>query len=101
MLTTTSKNKAIEFFRFAFITVIVLWHFSNICQVFQHGGLAVDFFFVLAGALLYRSYFCHPGRDAVQYTFRRIKRICIEWVLILLFLSLSLKTGIIYLSGIQ
>lgn len=84
MNTTTSRNTAIEFFRFLFISVIVLWHFHNIVPIFQCGDFAVDFFFVLAGAMLYRSFLTHPGQDAVQYTFRRIGRIIFEWIIIII-----------------
>lgn len=84
MNTTTSRNASIEFFRFLFISVIVVWHFNNIVSIFQCGDFAVDFFFVLAGAMLYRSFLTHPGQDAMHFTFRRIKRIVIEWVLVLI-----------------
>lgn len=84
MNTTVTKNPAIEFFRFAFIGVIVLWHFNNIVPIFKCGDFAVDFFFILAGAMLYRSYLVHPGQEPVMYTFKRIRRIIIEWVLTLI-----------------
>ena len=84
MNTTTSRNTAIEFFRFLFISVIVLWHFHNIVPIFQCGDFAVDFFFVLAGTMLYRSFVTHPGQDAVQFTFRRIERIAFEWIIIII-----------------
>ena len=83
MKTTTEKNGSIEFFRFFFITVIVLWHFHNIVPIFTCGDFAVDFFFILAGAMLYRSFVVHPEQDAVGYTFRRVKRIFPEWILTL------------------
>ena len=84
MNTTVSRNGSLEFFRFLFITVIVLWHFNNIVPIFQCGDFAVDFFFVLAGAMLYRSFITHPGQVAVQYTFRRVRRIFFEWVITLI-----------------
>ena len=83
MNTTYSINRSIEFFRFSFISVIVLWHFSNIVPCFHHGDFAVDFFFILAGAMLFRSSLVHPDDDAIQYSFRRIKRIFPEWVITL------------------
>ncbi len=84
MITTTSRNAGIEFFRFLFISVIVLWHFNNIVPLFQCGDFAVDFFFVLAGAMLFRSFLTHPDQDAIQFTFRRIRRIIIAWLLVLI-----------------
>ncbi|MBQ3847027.1 MAG: acyltransferase [Bacteroidales bacterium] len=83
MNTTISRNPAIEFFRFVFIGIIVLWHFSNIVPIFQCGDFAVDFFFILSGAMLYRSFIVHPGQDSVKYTFNRIRRIFFEWILVL------------------
>lgn len=83
MKTSISKNGSIEFFRFIFISVIVIWHFHNIVPVFQCGDFAVDFFFILAGAMLYRSFAIHPEQDSVQYTFKRVKRIFLPWVITL------------------
>ena len=84
MNTTHSRNGSIEFFRFYFISVIVLWHFHNIVPVFQCGDFAVDFFFILAGAMLFRSFLTHPEQDAVQFTFRRIHRFFFEWAITLI-----------------
>ena len=83
MNTSISKNGSIEFLRFLFISVIVVWHFNNIVPIFKCGDFAVDFFFILAGAMLFRSFLVHPGQDALQFTGKRVHRIFFEWMITL------------------
>lgn len=107
MNTTVSKNSSIEFFRFLFMCVIVLWHFHNIVPLFKCGDFAVDFFFILSGCMIYRSFLIRPDTDAIQFTFRRIKRIYLEWIIVLIpvffikfrdfiFIGKSLNTSNLY-----
>lgn len=84
MKTTLTKNGSLEFFRFVFLSVVVLWHFDNIVSIFKCGDFAVDFFFILAGGMVYRSYLIHPDQNAMDFTVRRVKRIFPEWIVTLI-----------------
>lgn len=68
------KNRSIEFFRFFFIVMICVWHFSDKVSVFKHGYLGVEFFFILSGALLFRSIELHPEIGALDYTIKKFLR---------------------------
>ncbi len=68
------KNRSIEFFRFFFIVMICVWHFSDKVSVFKHGYLGVEFFFILSGALLLRSIELHPEIGALDYTIKKFLR---------------------------
>lgn len=74
------KNYSIEALRFIFMLVIAVWHFSRI-NPFTHGYIAVDFFFILSGFLLYGSFERHKY-DALQYTIAKLKRFYPEYILV-------------------
>lgn len=77
------KNVAIEFLRFLFMLIIILWHFGRI-NPFSHGYIAVDFFFILSGLFLYKSYSKNKDSDAYSYTRHRCRRFYLEYLIVFL-----------------
>ena len=75
-----NKTVSIEALRFAFMVVIAVWHFSRI-NPFTHGYIAVDFYFLLSGYLLYGSYVRHKY-DALKYTVEKLKRFYPEYIFV-------------------
>ena len=69
------RNIPIEFFRFLFICVICLWHFSNVAMFVKHGYIAVEFFFILSGFYLYKNYRQDPEKDTFEYVLNRFKKL--------------------------
>lgn len=69
-----------EALRFIFMIIIALWHFGRI-NPFTHGYIAVDFFFILSGYFIYRSYIKHKY-DAVEYTIAKLKRFFPEYIIV-------------------
>lgn len=74
------KNYSVEALRFIFMLVIAIWHFSRI-NPFTHGYIAVDFYFLLSGYLLYGSYVRHKY-DALKYTVEKLKRFYPEYIFV-------------------
>lgn len=68
------KNIPIEAFRFIFICIICLWHCRELAPWLNHGYLAVEFYFILSGFLIYNSFKRHPQIGVQDYTLRKIKR---------------------------
>lgn len=75
-----NKSVSIEALRFIFMTVIAVWHFGRI-NPFTHGYIAVDFYFLLSGYLLYGSYVRHKY-DALKYTVEKLKRFYPEYIFV-------------------
>ena len=75
-----NKTVSIEALRFVFMVVIAVWHFSRI-NPFTHGYIAVDFYFLLSGYLLYGSYVRHKY-DALKYTVEKLKRFYPEYIFV-------------------
>ncbi len=74
------KNYSVEALRFIFMLVIAIWHFGRI-NPFTHGYIAVDFYFLLSGYLLYGSYVRHKY-DALKYTVEKFKRFYPEYIFV-------------------
>ena len=74
------KSISVEALRFIFMVVIAVWHFGRI-NPFTHGYIAVDFYFLLSGYLLYGSYTKHKY-DAMRYTEEKLKRFYPEYILV-------------------
>ena len=74
------KLLSVEAFRFIFMTIIAMWHFDRI-NPFTHGYIAVDFFFILSGFLIYRSYIKRKY-DALKYTITKLKRFYPEYIIV-------------------
>lgn len=75
-----NRLTSIEALRFIFMLVIAVWHFSRI-NPFTHGYIAVDFYFILSGFLLYGSFVRHKY-DALQYTIAKLKRFYPEYFIV-------------------
>lgn len=77
------RNNSIELFRFLFMIVICMWHF-NMFKVFTHGYLAVEFFFVLSGFFIYKSYITRSEQGTLDFLLLKFKRFFPEFVVVLL-----------------
>lgn len=86
----SSRNNSIEFFRFLFMIVICMWHF-NMFKVFKHGYLAVEFFFILSGFFLYKSYIVHSEQGVLDFLLLKFKRFFPEFVIVL-FVTFIMKS---------
>ena len=69
---TMTKNISIEFFRFFFMLDICIAHLGN--TGLQHGYIGVEFFFLLSGALLYRSFLKDSTVSGIDYTLKKFRR---------------------------
>lgn len=78
----TQKSSTIEFYRYAFMVVLLAWHGGT--NFFQNGYLVVEFFFILSGYLLMESFLRKP-KTAVQYTVDKLKRMYLEYFVALCF----------------
>ena len=84
---------SIEAIRFVFMLVIILWHFSRF-NPFTHGYVVVDFFFMLSGFFLFKSYKKNQ-RNAFAYTVDKVKKFAPEYVL-MFFVVFLVKSIIVY-----
>lgn len=91
-----TKNNSIEFFRFLFICVICLWHFSGYATFVQHGYIAVEFFFIMSGFFLYRSFERHPEIGVLDYILHRVKKFFIPFLISFVLLLLLDRKQYIY-----
>lgn len=85
-----TKNYCIEFFRFFFMLEIVIWHFKGVWNT-NNGWVAVDFFFILSGMLMYNSVTKSNALNVIDYTWKKIKRF---WPTVLI---CSIPTYILYI----
>ena len=69
-----NKVVSIEFLRFFFMLQICLWHYSSCVGLMTHGYLAVEFFFILSGFLMYRSFRKNCNKLILDYVGANIKR---------------------------
>jgi len=69
---------SIEAFRFIFMVVLCLFHFSEYVTIY-HGYLVVEFFFVLSGVLLYNSIRQNENIGTLGFAIKRYKRLWIEY----------------------
>jgi len=90
------KIYSIEALRFIFICVICLIHCPALGAFIYRGYLAVEFFFILSGFLLYKSYIRHLEVGTLDYTLSRVKRFIVPYfITILLLLLLDRKRYLI------
>ena len=75
------KNVSIEAFRFIFMVILCLWHIEGMIHIQNHGYLVVEFFFILSGALIYKSFLSHPEMGSLDFTIKKIKRFSIEYLI--------------------
>ena len=67
------KVTSIEFFRFLFMLQVCLWHFGHLNGLMTNGYIAVEFYFILSGYLLYISQ--KKKISALDYSINKMKRI--------------------------
>ena len=87
-----NKKHSIEALRFIFMLVIAVWHFGRV-NPFTHGYIAVDFYFILSGYLLYGSYIRHKY-DALVYTVEKLRRFYPEYIFVFI-IAFLMKVGIL------
>lgn len=108
MKVNEERNNAIEFWRFIMIGFVCLLHFNEDYiknhGTFAGGYLGVDFFFILSGYLLIKSYNKKnsgekPGKQAVKYLLHRIKTLYPHYIFT--FCTIVIYKAIIYMWGIK
>lgn len=77
------KNNIIEFYRILFTFVICIYHvgFGNKYNIFTHGYACVEFFCILSGYLLFKT-FERKGNElgSIDYLIGRVKRLYPEYI---------------------
>lgn len=96
-MSNTNKNHAIEAMRFLFICILCFNHCRPLMPVLGHAYLVVEFFFVLSGFLLYRSYTRHNA-TTIDYTLKRLKMFLVPCMITLLLMMFSNRKMYVYLS---
>lgn len=86
----------IEFYRYVFMVVLLMWHGPFDSFKFLSGYLVVEFFFILSGYMLMESFYRNP-KTATQYTIDRLKRMYVPYfvALCLACLYFSIIPGLI------
>ncbi|MBR0129723.1 MAG: acyltransferase family protein [Firmicutes bacterium] len=93
------RNSAMDMCRLFFAVLVPLVHFESIYfpktrRIFEGGYLAAEFYFILAGYLLYRSFRSGRYKNALDYTFiRYIRFFCYAFVVRMGLLCLDLYSG--------
>ena len=90
-----SRNPAIEAMRFFFMAVICVHH-SHFLPAMKHGYLAVEFFFILSGVFIYRTFLRQDSPSSMDYTIGRIKKIYPKY-----FVALLLTMAALYQRAIE
>lgn len=74
---------AIDAIRFVFICILCPFHCPAV-NLFPNGYISVEFFFILAGYYVYKSFRRHSGVGTIEFTLRKIKRFFWPFMLSLL-----------------
>lgn len=77
----------IEFYRYVFMVVLLMWHGPFDSFKLGSGYLVVEFFFILSGYMLMESFYRKP-KTATQYTIDRLKRMYVPYFVALCFACL-------------
>lgn len=77
-----NRNYAIDFFRFFFMIIICIHHFQPYLTIklINSGYLAVEFFFILSGYYLYRSFISNKYKSSIDYTMKKVSKIWILYI---------------------
>ena len=72
---TRTRNYAIDFIRMICTLIICLHHFQEHINTYwiRNGQLCVEFFFILSGFYLYRTYVDNKNMSTIEFTKKRIK----------------------------
>jgi len=84
---SSQRRYSIDFFKFIFMLIIVLWH-SDKCDWLVRGYIPVEFYFVLSGYFLFASFVKHPEVSAVKYTWNKAVRFFPEYSTVLVIYSI-------------
>lgn len=74
------RNVAIDAMRFVFICILCPVHCPAVSP-FPNGYIAVEFFFILAGFFIFRSFRVHPDTGTIDFTLKKMRRFF--WPLVL------------------
>lgn len=86
------RNYAIDWLKGLMIIIIVLYH-SSLVSSLHHGYIAVDLFFPICGFFLMKSFSKKPT-TAVLYTWNRVKRFYLPFLICFLFSCLLRFQGL-------
>lgn len=88
------KYLTLEFYRLLF-TIIICLHHSQLVPFIRHGYLAVEFFFIVSGFLLCRSFY-EKGLTVKNYFVGRIKKLYPQYLFALVAISCYLLFRFFY-----
>lgn len=91
-MSAPSRNLAIDWIKGVMIIAIVLFH-SGLVTAMHRGYIAVDLFFPICGFFLMKSFYTRPT-NAISYTWSRIKRFYLPFLLCFLLSSLLRFKGL-------
>lgn len=74
------KNTAVEALRFLFMVMICIHH-SQYIDAMHHGYLAVEFYFILSGVFLYRTFIKDKRPGVLDYFVNRLVRFVPEYAI--------------------
>lgn len=74
------KNTAVEALRFLFMVMICIHH-SQYIDAMHHGYLAVEFYFILSGVFLYRTFIKDKRPGVLDYFMNRLVRFFPEYAI--------------------
>lgn len=92
---------SIDLFKFLFMLVVCLCHMKGSIHYVQTEDTAADFFFILSGLLLYKSFLLHPTIGAVDFTLKKYRRFFPEWLLVLVLTYLMFHLKDFFTGGVQ
>lgn len=81
------KKNSIEAFRFLFMLMVCVWHYKSVAYM-AHGYMAVEFFFILSGLLMYFSVSKPNALGVFDYTLRKMKRFAPDCLFLMAFVYL-------------
>lgn len=83
-MSNKGKLGSIEALRFVFMIMICFWHCYGTNGFLNHGYIAVEWFFILSGMLLYHSYL-NRNEGTLTYTLRKYARFAPEYLTVLVY----------------
>lgn len=81
------KMNSIEAFRFVFMLIICIWHYQS-TKALAHGYMAVEFFFILSGVLMFFSSNKEYALGTLDYTMKKVKRFAPDCLLMIAYVNL-------------
>ena len=78
------KINSIEAFRFFFMMMICVWHYRS-TDIMANGYIAVEFFFILSGVLLFFSVNKKNAIGTFDYTLKKIMRFAPDCLIVIIY----------------